>query len=96
MTPWVMYARYKQGALIGKLNGERKYQVDFSGASKKMGTFHSLDGMRVKIFYRGNENTCGRCHQGKSKCHGQAVARVCQENNGDKVQLLDHMRMIWA
>ena len=61
-----------------------------------MGTFHFLDGMRVKIFYRGNKNTCGRCHQGRSKCPGQAVAKVCQENKGEKVQLSDHMRKLWA
>ena len=61
-----------------------------------MGTFHSLDGMRLKIFYRGNENTCGRCHQGRSKCPGQAVAKICQENKGEKVLLSDHMRKLWA
>ena len=62
----------------------------------KMGTFHFIDEMRVKIFYRGNENTCGRCHQARSKCPGQAVAKVCQENKGEKDQLSDHMRKLWA
>ena len=84
MTTWIVYARYKQGALIGKLNGDRQYKVDFSEATMKMrGTFHSMDGTMVKIFYRGNKNTCGRCHQGRSKCPGQAVAKVCQENKGE-------------
>ena len=46
MTSGVVYVKYKQGALTGKLYGERRYQVDFSGTTKKMGTFHSLDGMR--------------------------------------------------
>ena len=96
MTPGVVYARYKQGALIGKLNGDCKYQLDLSGATMKMGTFHSLDGMRVKTCNRGKKNTCGRCHQGRSKCPGQAVAKVCQENKGGKVQLSDHMRKLWA
>ena len=54
MTTRVVYARYKQGALIGKLNNDCQYQVDLSEATMKMGTFHSLDGMMVKIFYRGN------------------------------------------
>ena len=38
MTPGVVYARYKQGALTGKFNGHRQYQVDFSGATMNMGT----------------------------------------------------------
>ena len=50
MTTRVVYARYK-------LNGDSEYPVEFSEATMKMGTFHSLDGMRVKIFYRGNKNT---------------------------------------
>ena len=96
ITSGVLYVKYKQGALTGKFNGERQYQVDFTGTTKKMGTFHYLDGMRLKIFYRGNENTCGRCHQGRNKCPGQAVAKACQENKGDKVLLSDHMRKLWA
>ena len=33
MTSGVVYVKYKQGALTGKLNGERQYQVDFSGTN---------------------------------------------------------------
>ena len=49
MTPGVVYARYKQGALIGKLNGDRQYQIDFSKATMKMGTFHSLEVTRTPV-----------------------------------------------
>ena len=49
MTTVVVYSRYKQSALIGKLNGDRQYQVDLSEATMMMGTSF---GMRVKIFYR--------------------------------------------
>ena len=75
MATGVVYTRYKQ-KLIGKLNSDRQYQVDFSEATMKIRTFHFLDGMRVKICYRGNENTCGWCHQGRSICPEQAVAKV--------------------
>ena len=28
-----------------------------------MGTFHFIDGELVKVFYRGNQKTCGFCHK---------------------------------
>ena len=50
MNQNVIYGRYKEGPFIGKINNERKYEVDFSDAKIKMGTFHFLDGGRVRIF----------------------------------------------
>ena len=52
MTTGVVYSRYNQSAIIGKMNGDRQYQVDFSQATMKMGTFHFLDGIRVNIVMR--------------------------------------------
>ena len=43
MITGVVYPRYKQGALIGKLNGDCQYQVDLSEATMKMDSFHTLD-----------------------------------------------------
>ena len=34
--------------------------------------------------------------EGRHKCPGQAVAKVCQENKDEKVQLSDHKRKLWA
>ena len=69
MTADVVSNRYKQSALISKLNGDCQFQEHFSIANMNMGTFYFLDGMKVQIFV-GNENTCERCHQGRSKCPG--------------------------
>ena len=55
----VIYGRHGEGPFKGKVNGDRKYQVDFSTATHAMGTFHFLDGERIKVFYRGNTKTSG-------------------------------------
>ena len=67
----------------GMKNGERKYQVIFKGA--QMGTFHFLDGERVKIFYRGNLKTCP----------GNGIAKECKNNGGTKVDLAKLMKKVW-
>ena len=59
----VIYSTYSEGPFKGKYTGERKYQADFSNSKRSMGTFHIIDGSRVKVFYRGNIKTCARCHQ---------------------------------
>ena len=91
----VLYSRYSEGPFKGKYNGERKYQVDFTNSTRSMGTYHWLDGSRVRIFYRGNEKTCGRCHKSPRTCPGGAIARDCQEAGGERTNLSDHMKQIW-
>ena len=63
MLVWFKEVRSKLvgSELEGKINNERKYQVDFSDSKMKMGTYHFLDGARVRVYYKGNEKTCGRC-----------------------------------
>ena len=95
VTTSVIYERYKEGPFRGKYNGERKYQVDFTKSSGVMGTFHVIDGSRVRIYYPGNKKTCGRCHQTADNCKGEAVAKNCEENGGTRVDLLDHMKNLW-
>ena len=46
----ISYGKYSEGPFKGKYNGQRKYQVDFSGSNKFMGTYHYLDGVRVRVF----------------------------------------------
>ena len=91
----VIYSKYKEGPFKGKYTGERKYQVDFSNSRKSMGTYHFVDGARVRIFYRGNIKTCARCHQIASDCPGEARAKDCEQKNGPKLNLSDHMRSLW-
>ena len=92
----VMYGRYKQGPFIGKVNNERKYQVDFSDSKMKMGTYHFLDGAKVRVFYRGNEQTCGLCHQGQASCPGGGISKECEKAGGQRRFLTDHMKELWT
>ena len=61
-----------------------------------MGTYHYLDGARVRVFYRGNIKTCGRCHKSAHECPGGALAKICEEKGGVRLSLADHMRKTWS
>ena len=91
----VIYARHGEGPFKGKLNGDRKYQVDLTAATSTMGTYHYLDGERVRVYYRGNTKTCGRCHMGPQQCKGGGIARECQAEGGERKDLIEHMKEIW-
>ena len=91
----VIYARHGEGPFKGKVNGDRRYQVDFSNATTTMGTYHYLDGERVRAYYRGNTKTCGRCHQGPGQCLGGGIARECQAEGGQRKDLIEHMKELW-
>ena len=92
----VIYARYPDGPLKGKYNGERRYQVDFSKSNQQdMGTYHIIDSSKVRIFYLGNKKTCGRCHNFANSCPGAGIAKECEGKNGQRVALVEHMRKLW-
>ena len=61
-----------------------------------MGSYHILDGHRIRVNYKGNVATCGRCHSDKKSCKGEGLAKLCQENGGRHVPLIEHMRSLWA
>ena len=92
----VTYVKYIEGPFKGKFNGERRYQVNFSNCTRQMGTYHYLDGAKVKIFYKGNHRTCGRCHRSSYKCPGKGIAKDCHTAGGPKVYLNDHMKQLWT
>ena len=94
VTDQVIYGKHGEGPMRGKKNGERKYQVMFEG--HQMGTFHFLDGERVKVFYRGNIKTCGNCHKTADSCEGSGIARECKENGGIHLDLAAHMKALWT
>ena len=54
-----------------------------------------LDGEHVRVYYRGNMKTCGRCHQGAQLCRGGGIARECQEEGGARKDLFQHMHETW-
>ena len=75
-TNTVIYTKYEKGPFQGKYTGERKYQVDFNNASRQMGTYHLIDRNKVRVFYRGNRKTCGRCHKLANDCPGEQLQRT--------------------
>ena len=95
MSNSVIYAKHVNGPFNGKLNGDRKYQVDMTATKTTMGTYHFLDGERVRVYYRGNTKTCGRCHLGPQQCRGGGIARECQEEGGARKDLILHMKETW-
>ena len=70
VSPEAIYGKHGDGPLKGFSNGERKYNVEFVDTSKPMGTYHLIDGAKVRVFYRGNVKTCARCHSTAAKCLG--------------------------
>ena len=91
----VIYGKYGDGPMRGMFNGERRYNVEFKDGARPMGTFHFLDGAKVRIFYRGNSKTCARCHKVSGVCPGGGYAKECHNQDGQKVDLADHMRVLW-
>ena len=91
----VIYAKHGEGPFKGKLNGDRKYQVDMTSTQTQMGTYHYLDGERVRVYYRGNAKTCGRCHLTAQQCKGGGIARECQTEGGPRKDLIQHMKELW-
>ena len=92
----VIFGKYTEGPFKDEYNGERKYQVDFSEDKIPMGTYHIIDGERVKVFYRGNKKTCARCHEFGEQCAGGGSAKDCEEAGGIKVSLALHMQQLWS
>ena len=89
----VIYDTFADGPLRGKKTGDRRYQVVFNGV--QMGTYHFLDGEKVKVYYRGNKKTCGHCHSTPETCKGVGTAKICKEKGGVRVDLAEHMRNVW-
>ena len=61
-----------------------------------MGTFNLLDGRKVKVYYRGNQNTCGWCHKNSAMCPGDGRAKACRESGTQQVFLGNHMQTLWT
>ena len=92
----VIYTKIESGAWKGKYSGERKYQVDFTKATHSMGNYHMIDGSKVRVYFRGNKKTCGRCHKNAGDCPGKAIAKDCGDNGGERIMLSEHMKTLWS
>ena len=70
--------------------------MDFGSNSTPMGTYHIIDNCKVRIFYRGNSKSCGRCHQFANNCIGGGLAKNCEAGGGTRIALADHMKALWS
>jgi hypothetical protein len=59
--------------------------VDFSKATNNMGTYHLIDGNKVRVYYRGNKKSCG-----------DAIVKDCGANGGGRVMLSEHVKALWT
>ena len=86
---------FKEGPWRGKLNGERVYQAEVHSQKCPMGSYHLMDGARVKVIYPGNTRTCARCHSPPNQCPGNGIARQCEAQGTDRVSLSLHLKQLW-
>ena len=70
----------------GVPNGERQFWMT---VTTPLPSYGIIDGKRVKIFHVGQARTCARCHCTRDVCPGQANARQCEDNGGEKKNLED-------
>ena len=91
----VIYETEKEGPFMGIKNGNRKYLVDFSHSEHNLGSFHIIDGANTSVFFLGQKKTCGRCYRTANNCPGRGFGKKCEENSGERVKLIDHMREHW-
>ena len=69
-------------------NGERKFWMI---VKEPLPSYAILDGKRVTVRHQGQRWTCARCHSDRGSCPGEADARKCEDNGGEKVDL----RLAW-
>ena len=86
----------REGPWRGQLNGERIYQAEVHALQCPMGSYHILDGARVKVIYPGNTRTCVRCHSAPSQCPGGGIARECEAKGTGRVPLTTHLKQLWS
>ena len=85
---------FKEGPWRGQLNGERVYQAEVHSQKCPMGSYHLMDGARVKVIYTGNTRTCARCHSPPDQCPGNGIARQCEAEGTDRVSLSLHLKQL--
>ena len=94
VTTKVVHCTFGDGPLKGFKNGDRCYKMEVKPDSN-IGSYHILDGNKVTVRYRGQQQTCARCHEIAPNCAGGAIARRCEANGGAKVEISDHILELW-
>ena len=94
LTKKVVYGVFTEGPLKGFRNGDRSFKMEIK-PNVNIGTYHVLDGQKVNVKYPGQLQTCARCHQTARTCKGRGMARVCEEEQGVKVEFTDFIKNLW-
>ena len=70
------------------LSGERQVWME---VKTPLPSYAMIDNRKVKIHHVGQRRTCARCQKvaGPNQCPGNANARLCEENGGDKIKVAD-------
>ena len=77
------------------LSGERQVWME---VKSPLPSYAMIDNRKVKIHHVGQRRTCARCQKvaGPNQCPGNANARLCEENGGDKIKVADIWKDILA
>ena len=68
------------------LSGERQVWME---VTKPLPSYASIDNRRVKIYHPGQRRTCARCQKVADLCKGNSNAKLCEDNGGDKINVID-------
>ena len=60
-----------------------------------LGSYHVIDGQKMTVRYPGQQQTCARCFQTPQHCKGKGIARICEVEQGPKVEFTDHILALW-
>ena len=75
------------------LSGERQVWME---VTKPLPSYAVIDNRRVKIYHPGQRRTCARCQKVADQCKGNSNARLCEDNGGEKVNVIDAWKNILA
>ena len=68
------------------LSGERQVWME---VTHPLPSYAMIDNRRVKIYHPGQRRTCARCQKVADKCKGNSNAKLCEDNGGEKVNIID-------
>ena len=68
------------------LSGERQVWME---VTHPLPSYAMIDNRRVKIYHPGQRRTCARCQKVADKCKGNSNAKLCEDNGGEKVNVID-------
>ena len=86
---WVKIKEEEHESNLAKMlnsitSGERQVWME---VEKPIPSYAIIDGRKVKIYHPGQRRTCARCQKTADTCLGQSNARLCEENDGVKVNV---------